>query len=143
MSFNSFEKLHDGKYLSPATVIHTDNEVIRSFIRIYYDHTENVYGAITFHVGIGEDVKSKIREAFGDVYQYHPEGYAILLEDDIAVYAESETCFAYAAADLWRMSDRDFLKQGIIYNRPLAEMRYLKLFTPAESEFEDFKKIVD
>lgn len=143
MSFNSFENLHDGRYLSPLTVIHTENDVLKSFIKILYTHTENIYGHIRFHVGMPEEIKAMIYENFGEVYTPHPEGYAIRLDEDIDIYAESESSFAYAAADLWRMSDRDFLKQGIVYNRPLAEMRYLKLFTPAESEFEDFKKIVD
>ncbi len=142
MTLNSYEKLSGGRFLSPDTVIHTDNEVLRSFIRAYYGHRENIYGAVRFTEGM-DGVRERIEEAFGDVYRPNPEGYAILLEDDITVYAETPAGFVFAAADLRRMSDRDFVPQGIVYNRPLASMRYLKLFTPAEWEIEDFKKIVD
>jgi len=143
MTLNSFEKLYGGKFLSPNTVIHSDNAVLKSFIKILYRNTENIYNNIYFKTGIDDSIKQKISESFGDVYKSNPEGYVIILEDDITVYAESEAGFIYAASDLWRMSDKDFIKQGIVYNCPLAEMRYLKLFMPAEWEIEDFKKIVD
>lgn len=143
MTLNSYEKLAGGKYLSPKTVIHSDNSVLKSFIKILYSNTENIYGNIYFRIGIDSELIEKINAAFGDVYKPNPEGYAIILEDDITIYAESEAGFIYAACDLWRMSDRDFVKQGIVYNCPLAEMRYLKLFMPAEWEIEDFKQIVD
>lgn len=143
MTLNSYEKLRDGRYLSPLTKVLTDDPVLKSFIKILYQNTENIYGSISFRVGIDDAVKEKIAEAFGDVYRPNPEGYVILLEDDITICAEQESSFVFAASDLWRMSDRDFLRQGIVYNRPLAAMRYLKLFTPAEWEIEDFKKIVD
>ncbi len=143
MTINSYEKLYSGKYLSPNTVIHTDNAVLRSFIKILYGHTENIYNNIYFKLGLNDDVVERIESSFGKVYKQNPEGYAIILEDDITVYAESEEGFIYAACDLWRMSEKDHIKQGIVYNCPLAEMRYLKLFMPAEWEIEDFKKIVD
>ncbi|MCQ2050381.1 MAG: hypothetical protein MJZ22_05210, partial [Candidatus Saccharibacteria bacterium] len=77
MSFNSFENLYDGRYLSPLTVIHTENDVLKSFIKILYAHTENIYGHIRFHVGMPEEIKAMIYENFGEVYTPHPEGYAI------------------------------------------------------------------
>ncbi len=142
MTLNSYEALHGGRYLSPNTVIHTDNDVLKSFIKILYGHTENTYANIYFHTDIAPALDA-IAAEFGDVYKPHREGYAIILDEDINIYAESESGFIYAASDLWRMSERDFVPQGIVYNRPLSDLRYLKLFTPAEWEIEDFKKIVD
>ena len=143
MTLNSYEKLTGGKFLSPKTIIHTENSVLKSFIKIFYNNTENIYGNIYFKIGIDSEIVAKIHGNFGEVYKKNSEEYVIILEDDITVYAESKVGFIYAACDLWRMSDRDFIKQGIIYNCPLAEMRYLKMYMPAEGEIEDFKKIVD
>lgn len=143
MSFNSYEKLYGGRFLSPETVIHTDSDVLKSFIKIFYRNGENIYGNVFFHVGIPDSIIDRINGEFGGVFRHNPEGYCIILDEDIDVYAESETPFAFACADLCRMSDRDFVKQGIVYNIPKKSMRYLKLFTPAEWEIEDFKKIVD
>ncbi|NLD87215.1 MAG: family 20 glycosylhydrolase [Clostridiales bacterium] len=139
MTLNTYETLRGGKYLSAGTKIHTDNEVLISLMKIYRPDTEGSYGNIYFWEGIPEDVKKEL----GDTYKYNEEGYAIVLEEDITVYSETEKGFIYACCDLLRMRKDDIVPQGLVYNRPLAPIRYLKLFTPAEWEIEDFKKIVD
>jgi hexosaminidase len=142
-SLNRHERLSGGRYLTAETEIRTENPVIRSFIKGLPDAADPAYGSVAFIEGIPPDVTGRVNEAFAGAYREHPEGYVILLDEDIRVYAAGLRGFVYAACDLTRMAEGGFIRQGVVYNRPLAEIRSLKLYLPPEENIDAFKAVVD
>lgn len=142
-SMNRYEHLHGGKFLSAKTKISSSNAVIKSFIRGLVDAKENTYGSIDFVEDIPQAVIDRINQTFNGAYTENPEGYAILLDDNITIYSKGLRGFIYAANDLTRMARGGFLRQGVIYNVPLAEMRFLKLYLPPEENIGFFKEVID
>lgn len=142
-SLNRYEQLHDGAYLSTKTHINTDNPVVASFINGISRAEENCFGSVNFVGHIPQHVIDRINDTFGTVYQQNEGGYAIELDDDITIYSGGLRGFIYGAADLTRMASGGFIRQGIVYNAPLAEFRSLKAYLPPQENIGAFKEIVD
>lgn len=142
-SLNRYEHLYGGKYLSRSTQIKSDNTVTKSFLRGLRSVDENIYGSVVFVEEFPQAIIDRINNSFGGAYTQNSEGYAITLEEDITIYASGLRGFIYAVNDLMRMARDGFLRQGIIYNTPLAEMRFLKLYLPPEENIGFFKEVID
>jgi hexosaminidase len=142
-SLNRYERLSGGKYLSSKTKINTSNPVISSFIKTAGDARVDHYGSVEFIGDIPQSVIRLVEDAFGTVYQENPEGYIILLHDDITIYSHGLRGFIYGACDLMRMASNGFIKQGVVYNVPLAEFRSLKVYLPPEENIGFFKEVID
>jgi hexosaminidase len=142
-SLNRYEKLFGGKYLTAGAAVRTENRVLRGVVEGAAGTGPDSYGAVEFVEGIPERISKLVDKTFGGVYREDPEGYVILLDDDITIYARGLRGYVYAAYDLQRMSAGGFLRQGILYNAPLAKIRSLKLYLPPEKNIEPFKRVID
>ena len=142
-SLNRYERLFGGRYLSAETAVNTPNPVIRSFLKACAGHEGESYGSVSFVEEIPQSAVDAVNMAFGGAYRENPEGYVILLEDDITVYAGGLRGHIYAANDLMRMAADGFIPQGIVYNAPLASLRSLKVYLSPEENIPFFKEVVD
>lgn len=142
-SLNRFERLHGSKLISEHTQINTDNPVLKGFLPAPGRGQGGSYSAVDFIEGIPQAVIDRVNSAFGSVYEEHPEGYVIVLEDSIAVYANGIRGMVYAACDIARMARDGQVPQGIVYNRPLAPLRSLKLYLPPEENIDAFRQVID
>lgn len=142
-SLNRFERLAGGKYLTSKTKINTGNPVIGSFVKASADIEGDYYGAVDFIEDIPPNVISLVNETFGGTYRENPEGYVIVLDDEITIYSRGLGGFLYGACDLTRMAQDGFIGQGVVYNAPLAEFRSLKVYLPPEENIGFFKEVID
>ena len=141
-TLNRHEKLSGGRLFSANTRINTEDAVLLGLLG--RPHIEGPhYGAINFVDHLPASAISCIDAAFGPVFTADPEGYAVILGDDITVYAPHPRGYLYAAYDILRLSEGGRVPQGIIYNRPNAEFRHLKVYLPPEENISMFKEVVD
>ena len=142
-SLNRYEKLFGGKYLTAGTAIRTDNRVLRAIVGGAAGSGVDSYGSVEFVEDIPGGVSELVDATFGRVFGENPEGYVIVLDGDITVYSRGLRGFIYAAHDLMRMAKGGFLRQGVIYNAPLAKIRSLKVYLPPEENIGLFRQVVD
>lgn len=84
-----------------------------------------------------------IRRRIGKAYQKSEEGYAIVIDSVVRVYAASERACIYAAATLSQLSARGELAGGFLYDVPLAEERGYRVYLPSRAGLEGFYRMVD
>lgn len=90
-----------------------------------------------------ESVPESIIKELGSEYCENPEGYAIILDKEIKIYAQSRQGIIFALSTIEQLIDYDGLYEGFLYDYPDRPVRGYKLFTPGKDCIDDFKRVVD
>ena len=125
------------------TRIETENEVIlKELAPICKDGEGGTIRSIRF-LPFDSQVKAKIADAFGDVFEGKEGAHALLVEaDTVSVYADDVRGYLYGACTL-RSHYEDGIEEGILYNVPLVEFRAMKVYLPAADKMDEFYYMVD
>lgn len=99
-------------------------------------------GSIT-KIIIEKGIPASIKEEAGKANVSNDEEYAIKIDEEIHLYGVNERAALYALVTLKQLIDADKLKRLLIYDYPDKNFRGYRLFIPARSEIEDFKKLID
>lgn len=122
--------------------INIDDQVIREILRRKTVRGETA-ARIRFFDHIPQTAIEEICNAFGNVYCENPEGYVIIIQDDIRIYSQSKRGWMYAAYNLADKINAGSVQKGIVYNYPDLQDRGLKLYIPKREDIGYFKEIVD
>ncbi|MCD9024231.1 family 20 glycosylhydrolase [Cohnella silvisoli] len=144
---NRYERLEqEGAFVTSDTLIVGGNELLHQITMKVLSREKhgNAYAAVRFINRVDEQLQSRIRIAFGDVYKDDEDGYVIETdEDEVRVCAASIRGLVYGAYNLQQLGEKGFLRKGIIYNVPLCSFRGLKVYLPADEDIAFFKSFID
>lgn len=124
-----------------ASIVSDDSAVCRVMEKI--PRSASGVQTVRFVKDIPESVKNQISEQFGDVYSENPEGYCMVISDEICVYSLSESGLFYGANALLRHFDDTEICEGIVYTYPIQKTRCAKIYIPAREDIPYFKEYID
>jgi hexosaminidase len=143
---NRYERLeNEGAYLTEDTKIENRNELLCNIAKSAFSKIKKSrsFNELRFVQEVGEDIRNRLKEAFGNVYRDDPDGYVIEVDNSVSIYAVSLRGLIYGAHTLMQIGNDGFLKKGLIYNIPICPFRGLKLYLPAYENIDFFKQFID
>ena len=96
---------------------------------------------ITFAVGIPADVKAEIEKDIA--VSGHGEEFAVVVGEEIFVYATEERGLLYGVATLSHLVNSDELCERLVYDYPVCGTRGYRVYMPGRKNIGTFKNMVD
>ncbi|MFC5406082.1 family 20 glycosylhydrolase [Cohnella soli] len=143
---NRYEKLeNDGAYLTIDTSITSGSSLLNHIVRESLSERADVngYTNVRFVQHMDDELIDILRTNFGDVSVDDTDGFAIVTDENVTVYAASFRGLLYGAYTIRQQAEDGFLRKGIVYNTPLCSFRALKVYLPAENDMVFFRSFVD
>ncbi len=86
--------------------------------------------------------KKKISDKLGVDYIENPEGFVVVAEDDVKIYADTKLARLYGANSV-KYNYKNKLRKGIYYGYPTVEHRSIRVDVPSKSSIPFFKNHID
>ena len=131
------------RYFGKETRIESENEVIlKKLSPLCAEDKQNAVSAVRF-LPLTDAEKKKIEKTFGEVFEDKEDAYLVeVCADTVTVYSNYERGFLYGASTLWSHY-KGGIREGLIYNVPLVQLRAVKMYLPAEEKLDEFFYMLD
>ncbi len=86
--------------------------------------------------------KKKISDKFGVDYVENPEGFVVVAEDDVKIYADTKLARLYGANSV-KYNYKNKLRKGVYYGYPSVAHRSVRIDVPSKSNIPFFKSHID
>lgn len=133
-------------HLTKSLTVDCDIPLIREELGWLLDMAPDgapAYRHAAFHHDIPAAIRQKTREMFGASLPPIEEGYVLLADDGIDVYAPTARGLFHGWQTIKRHCTNGVLPRMLAYEAPVCPVRGVKLLLPSAVKLDDFKRFID
>ena len=138
--------VESGKFIGAGSALHTDIPIVKKWFLDEFPESfpaEHCYSAVYLTDDVPDNINKRLEQTFGVSFSNSADAYAVVLDDDIRIFARSKRGLCYGFLTLCKLTRDQFVKNGIFYESPVCEERGAKIYLPGRDGIPYFKEFVD